>query len=375
MKRGLNRPFGATAVAGLLALVPAPGARSEPPPTTASPSASEAQPAAPKEEQVAERPWWKRVKISGLAFGDAYGVVEDHDPEVQGQYGFWIRRLYLTFDIAVAENWSARLRFEADSPGDFVESNAKLEPFVKDAYLAWKGKNVEVLMGISPSPTFDFIERFWGYRAAEKTPLDLYRMASSRDFGVAVKGEFAGGRGFYHAMVGNGAGEGAETNQGKKAMLACGFEPSDALVFELYADIESRPDSTDRTTWQGFLGFRGRTSRFGLQYAYQNRQADGGPDQPLAVGSIFGVLDLSSRASLFLRYDRSFEGNPEGEEIPYLEIANDTRFDFALAGFDWELARKIDLVPNVEYVNYRETDGQPVPGNDLIVRLTLYFQF
>jgi hypothetical protein len=361
MRLGLNRLLSATAVAAALAVAPSLGAQNEP--------------AAPKEEQPAERPWWERVKIAGLVFGDAYGVVEDHDPQVQGQYGFWIRRLYLTFDIAVAENWSARLRFEANSPGDFVESNAKLEPFVKDAYLAWKGKDVEVLMGISPSPSFDFIEKFWGYRAAEKTPLDLYRMASSRDFGVAVKGRFAGGRGFYHAMVGNGAGEGAETNQGKKAMLACGFEPSKAFVFELYADVESRPDSTDRRTWQGFLGYRSSRSRFGLHYAYQDRWTDGGPHQPLAVGSIFGVLDLSSRASLFLRYDRSFDGNPEGEQIPYLELANDTRFDFLLAGFDWALARKIDLIPNVEYVNYRETGGQPVPGNDLIVKLTLYFQF
>ena len=39
------------------------------------------------------------------------------------------------------------------------------------------------------------------------------------------------------------------------------------------------------------------------------------------------------------------------------------------------LARKIDLIQKVERVNQRETDGQLVPGNDSIVKLTPCMQF
>lgn len=358
-----------TAAIAALALTSALGAQSASQPETETQAASTVAPA-----PAAERPWYERIKIGGLAFGDAYAVAGHHDPEIQDQNGFWIRRAYLTFDIEVAREWTARLRFEANSPGDF-ETKGKLEPFVKDAYLAWKRDDLALLVGISPSPTFDLIEGFWGYRAVEKTPLDLYRMGSSRDFGVAARGKLAGGRISYHAMVGNGAGESSETNEGKKAMLAVAFEPSDAWVIELYADTEDRPESADRTTWQGFVGFRAERSRFGLQYAHQERQIEGGDDEPLAIGSIFGVIELSPRASLLLRYDRTFDPNPEAGQIPYFRIAEDSAFDLALLGLDWELAETISLIPNLEWVTYRETDGRPAPDDDLIARATLYFRF
>jgi hypothetical protein len=321
-----------------------------------------------------EKPWYEKLKMSGYMFGDAYWVADHHDATIADQNGFWIRRTYLTFDYAIAEQWTARLRLEANSPGDF-ETNAKLDPFVKDAYLAWKGQNVDLLMGISPSPTWEYIEGFWGYRSVEKTPLDLYRMGSSRDFGLAARGKLASGKVFYHAMYGNGAGEGAETNEGKKAMLSVAFKPTDAFVVELYADTEDRPGATDRTTYQGFLGWKGEKSRYGLQYASQDRQVATGPDQTLAVGSAFGVWDLSPKMSLLARYDRSFDGNPEADKIPYMVIAKDSEFDLALLGFDYKLAKKISLIPNAEYVMYRETDGRPAPDDDLIAKLTLYFQF
>lgn len=359
-----------TVLAAFLAsplLAQAPATAPASPPTPPAVSEVAVKPAAPK-------PWYENVKLSGYVFGDAYWVGAHHDPTIEDLNGFWLRRAYLTFDYAIAEQWSARLRFEGNSPGDF-KTNAKIEPFIKDAYLAWKGENVDLLMGISPSPTWDYIEGFWGYRAVEKTPLDLYRMGSSRDFGLAAKGKLAGGKVFYHAMLGNGSGEGAETNEGKKAMLAVGFKPTDSIVIELHADTEDRPGSTDRTTWQGFVGFKGSRSRYGLQYASQDRQVAVGPDQTLAVGSIFGVWDLSAKTSLLARYDRSFDVNPEGDKIPYLVIAKDSEFDFALLGLDYKLAKKISLIPNVEYVMYRETDGRPAPDDDLIARLTLFFQF
>jgi hypothetical protein len=358
--------------AAVLSLALPLGAQTDPSPGPAAQPAAQTPP--PSTAPAAERPWYQRIAVSGLLFGDAYAVVDHHDPELEDQNGFWIRRIYLTFDFDVAEHWTARLRMEANTPGDF-ETSGKLEPFVKDAYLAWKGGDHSVLMGISPSPTFEFIEGFWGYRAVEKTPLDLYRMGSSRDFGVAAKGRLAGGRVSYHAMLGNGAGESSETNEGKKVMLAVGFQATDALVFELYADTEDRPDSADRTTYQGFLGWKGGKCRVGLQYAHQERQLEGGPDEPLAVGSIFGVVDLSARSKLLLRYDRSFDGNPEAGRIPYFRFADDTGFDLALVGFDWSLAKQVSLIPNVEYVTYRETGGRPAPDDDLMARLTLYFRF
>jgi hypothetical protein len=340
----------------------------------ASAATVESTPAETLETKPVVRPWYERVTISGLLFGDAYVVAAHHDPDIENQNGFWLRRGYLTFDFTVAEKWSARLRMEANSPGDFV-TNSDLHPFVKDAYLEWKDEGHDLYLGISPSPAFDLVEHVWEYRAVEKTPLDLYRLASSRDFGVAYRGHAFDGKFLYHAMLGNGAGQGSETNEGKKGMLSLAFQATKQVIVEFYADVEDRPGSTDRSTYHAFVGFKGAAFHSGVEYASQDRQTDAGPDQTIAVGSVFGVWDFAEKLSLLARIDRSFDGNPEAEQIPYWVLANDTKFDLALVGLDYRIQRVVSLIPNIGYVAYRETDGRPAPDNDLIVRLTLSCQF
>lgn len=353
---------------------PAMSAAAAPSAVTAPAPAAALPPAVAPEARSAAQPVQDRLKISGLLFGDAYAVLANHDDSIENQTGFWIRRGYLTFDAQVAEEWSARLRFEVNSPGDFV-TNAKLEPFVKDAYLSWKRGGQEWLMGLSSAPTFEFVESFWGHRALEKTPLDLYRMGSSRDTGVAWKGATPGGRLFYHAMLGNGAGDGSETNEGKKLMGGLGFKPYDGLVMQLYADHEDRPGATDRDTLQVAAGWQGERSRYGLQYATQRREVESGPDTDVAVASAFAAWQLTGRGSLIARFDRSFDGYPDADKIPYLRIANDTRFDLAILAWEQALQSKIRLIPNLEYVMYRDSNGTQGLDDDLYGRLTLYFQF
>ena len=178
-----------------------------------------------------------------------------------------------------------------------------------------------------------------------------------------------------HAMLGNGAGEGGETNEGKKGMLSVAFLPTNQLVVELYADVEDRPDSTERTTFHAFAGFKGARSRYGVEYATQKREAAEGPDQTVAVASVFGAWDLGEKLSLLARVDRAFDGIPDAGSIPYLGLAADTEFDLVLVGLDYRIHRMVSLIPNVEYVAYRETDGRPAPDDDLIARLTLSVQF
>jgi cell division protein FtsB len=319
-------------------------------------------------------PWQERFKVSGYVFGDAYAVFAHHEPEVEDQNGFWIRRGYLTFDARVADEWTARLRLEFNSPGDF-ETDSKLDPFVKDAYLAWKRDGQELSLGLASSPTFEFVEGFWGHRPVEKTPIDLYRMGSSRDMGVAYKGAADDGKVFYHAMLGNGSGDRAETNEGKKVMAGLGFRPTDGLVAQVYADYEDRPGETDRSTLQAFAGWTGSRSRYGLQYAVQDREVEDAPDEDVAVASAFGVWQLTDQGALVLRYDRSFDGYSDADQIPYLRIAADTPFDLAILAWEQKLKHRISLIPNLEYVTYRDNGDVKAPDDDLYGRVTLFFEF
>ncbi len=121
------------------------------------------------------------VKISGLVFGDYYWVASNHNNSLEDSNGFWLRRMYLTFDKPLTKTIDTRLRFEMNSAGDF-STKSKLDPFVKDAYVRWKfSKLHQAYIGLSSTPTWNVVEGFWGYRSIEKTILDLQKFGNSRD--------------------------------------------------------------------------------------------------------------------------------------------------------------------------------------------------
>ncbi|MBI4409284.1 MAG: hypothetical protein HY561_06220 [Gemmatimonadetes bacterium] len=321
--------------------------------------------------------WYEKMRISGLLFGDVYWVAAHHDSELEDRNGFWIRRIYLTFDNQLSEAFDARLRFEVASPGDFASAANLDRPMVKDAYLRWKGGHHQALLGISPSPTYEVVETLWGYRSVEKTPADLQRLSPSRDFGLALRGELTPSKTVrYHLFLGNGAGTGTETNKGKKAMLSLGFEPDPRLVLELYGDYEDLPGDTSRSVLQAFASFRFDRGRLGIQVFRQWRDhGEEGESETIDFGSVFGVVDLQERLSLLARYDHMFDANPEGPKIAYLPLHARSQSNLLILGLEYRPLATVSVIPNVEYVFYQASTGAGAPDGDWIPRLTFSYRF
>ena len=323
---------------------------------------------------AAQEAWYEKTKVGVLAFGDYYYLAESHDQEIEGSNGFWLRRIYLTFDHKLDQRLSARLRFEANHPGDFVSSGS-MEPFIKDAWVKY-GLNDRhaIVAGIQPTPAFTTIEDFWGYRPLEKTPNDLFRIHSSRDFGLAAQGSLnANGTVRYHAMFGNGSGVGSEVNTDKYLGAAVSFVPNDSMIFEVYADQDSRPGETDRSTLQAFGGWSGDRWRAGAQYLTQKRDTPTG-EQDVSLASVFAVVELSETMSLIGRFDHSFDPIPDATRISYVPVAPGAEVSFLLVGLDMKLHRNVGIIPNVEYLSY-DGEGSTSPDDDILPRLTFYVKF
>ena len=78
-------------------------------------------------------------KIKGYMFGDYYAVLAADDAEAklpEKRNAFQFRRIYLTYEKTLAENFSVRYRLEAKDAG--FSKGTKMEPFVKHGYLKWK---------------------------------------------------------------------------------------------------------------------------------------------------------------------------------------------------------------------------------------------
>lgn len=340
--------------------------------TSAQTQPAAAQPPAPKAEEKASSPTWK---ISGYMFGDYYLVPNHRKSTIEGQNGFWFRRIYLTYDHTWTKALSTRFRLEMNSPGNF-STKASLTPYVKDAYLKYTSGRHAVLFGIAPTPTFEFIEGVWGYRSVEKTPLDLYKWDSSRDFGITVQGALNAGKTLnYTAQIGNGSGTTSETDKEKVVRGAVNYRAKSGLLLEGYVDRQNRLGTADYSTWHVFAGFQKATYRLGGQYASQSRHraTPTAADLNLTLFSVFAAAKVSSRVNAFARVDRNFDPVPGGETIDYLPFSDQAKSMLTILGLDFSVDKPLRIQPNIEIVSYgKDSQGLQVP-KDVNARVTVYF--
>lgn len=313
-------------------------------------------------------------KISGLMFGDYYYALSHHDAAIEGHNGFWLRRIYFTYDAAIGERMAMRLRLEANSPGDFKTSST-LVPFVKDAYLTRRLGRHTLMLGLIGTPLYDNLDEFWGYRPMEKTPVDLFKFGNSRELGLGVKGPLdAKGRLTYTLVAGNGAGLKSETNRGKAVYGRLNFQPKPSWFLELYADYTDTGAASSVSIFQAFAGLNGGWGRAGLNFGLRRAKADGAASDMKFI-SLFAVAKAGKRLELVGRFDRLLDPNPAGSKIDYIPMADHARANVVLAGLGWSLGDGVKLIPNIKYVFYDAAEGGAKPGSDFYAYITLYFKF
>jgi hypothetical protein len=331
-----------------------------------------------KPKEVPKSPY-PSGKVNGLVFGDYYYFADHHDDKFDNQQGFWMRRAYLGYDPAFSETLSARLRLEMNSNGKLEGGNAV--PYVKDAYVTWKysGKH-QARLGIQPSLTFDSEEGFWGLRHIEKTPADLYRIDSSRDFGLSFSGPLGDSGLSYGGQFGNDSGNGSETDKYKIVRFLGLYEGGGGLRVEGIFNFGARPNGQDRTTAKGLLGFKNKSFRAAGEYLWQERKSGKEtPDTKIGIWSAFVVWDFSpKKASLFGRFDKvkgelgSVDvGLPGADGIDYLVLSTASPFKTYIFGLEYYIHPSVRISPNVEIVSYDESSV----SKDVVPRLTFYWNW
>lgn len=312
------------------------------------------------------------VNISGLFYGDYFAILKNHNETLEGENAFQFRRIYLTFEQGLSDVFDYRIRVEMRNAGDFSTKD-KLTPFIKDAFLRWTHNKYSILFGISATPTWAIVERVWGYRSVEKTALDLQKLGSSREFGIAFKGSIDSEKKFnFHLMVGNGNGPSSEVGKGKKGLISLSFIPHSDIVLEGYIDFEDRPGGKRRITTQAFAGIEMENFRTGVQFAHQSRRVSPNADDlSLRILSLFAIKKLSDKTWGFARYDRMFDPNPDGESIAYIPFDPTADSNFFLAGIDIKADKDISIIPNIEAVFYGKDSGGNKPNADIIARFTI----
>jgi len=305
----------------------------------------------------------------GLMFGDLYYVPSNHLEEGDGAAGLVVRRGYLTFDADFSSNWFGRARLELNQSGEFETYTFEVD--FKDLYLGWKLGRQRLLLGLSPTPTFDVIESIWDFRYLARTPLDLQGVPS-RDTGISLKGPInAAGTISYRAMYAAAVDFGADSGDKSRWMGAMTWKPSPGWTLDLYADYESRPGPTDRTTLQAFLAYQTGTLAWGAQYSHQDREED----PALELASAFVRNRVGEKTRLVGRIDRLMQPSPRGNDISYLPFDPSAAATTFFGGVEFQASPHFFITPNTVLTYYDRNDEGIRPKTDFHLRLTLFINF
>jgi hypothetical protein len=306
--------------------------------------------------------------IKGYMIPEYYAVGSHHTGEdgLEGQHGFWLRRVYFGYNTDLGNGWSARVRLEMNSPA-FGKELAT--PYLKNAHVKKKlGGGASLLVGIIEPPSFNKIEKFWGYRYIEKTAPDFFKIASSRDFGIALDGKTKGGL-VYTVMYGNYGSNKGEWNKGKGIYGRLGYETK-----SLYVEANGHfadDGSKDYTYLSLFGGYKGGWGRLGVGYHYHEMKPEEGEKTTNGIISAFGAFKISSKSEVFARYDHLTDYNFK-DVSGYIPVpASDFKARYVMGGINFKIHKMVQISPNVKYVFY-DGDG---PDSDFYFNLTAKISF
>jgi hypothetical protein len=359
-------------------------------------------------------------RISGVVFGDYfYNAARDSNfskgnlPNSatggpKSLQGFVIRRINISYDYDISEQFSTRFRLEMDaSSAGATTANGKLAPYVKDAWLKWKGVfgGSDLIFGIQPSSAFDVSEAAWSYRSLEKTIMDLRGIVPSRFFGLALKGKLDDAGSFsYWAMVSNreagtnpkdlsAAANMTQNDKYNVYSLQLQIKPSKQFLATVYGDFRPAAPVNDltsttvppatvghaMTTLAGFLNFT-EPDQFsiGLE-AFLQMTANSYVDPSVtpvslkgntAMGvSVWAWVNLQPTLSLVGRYDM-YDPRTGSANVEKGNSRNSMLF-----GVVAKPDKHVQIMPNVQVETYESIPNGPSFDTSITGRVTFAWTF
>lgn len=304
------------------------------------------------------------VSVSGLAYLDYEYLIASPFDDEEGQNGFGYRRLYLTSDFGISEDFSARARLEANDGS--TTAQGKPAPFVKDLYLRWSDSFAEghdLWIGISSPPSFTVAEKAWGFRSLEKTIQDRAGALSSRDFGVALRGPVtAEGTVRYGIMVANNNGERAESDKNKRIYGQLEIYPNESLIITVGGDYASYSGPRENAVnGNALLAYSTDQITAGVEGFYQQTAFSETDESADLYGlSVFARTNLNDNVTVIGRFDR----------VEMKDVGVEGSENFFIGGVALRPHDNVEFIPNIVISKMEEDDSSVVAG-----RVTLHFKF
>jgi hypothetical protein len=360
-------------------------------------------------------------KVWGVVFGDYYykahsdvlnrGGANQYSNIEKGRNAFQFRRVLLGYSYDITPKFTAEFVIAAEDnlanrqgilSGDLL-SNNKMSFYVRLANLRWKNiwKNTDLVIGQLMTPAFAHSsEVFWGYRAVERTIVDI-RRTPSYDLGAALQGTFDTQKNYgYNLMVGNGTSARPENDRFKAFSGDIYAKFLDKKVmFDLYADYQRLNWAPgfhhSRNMVKAFAGYTTPAITVGVEAFLNHGMNDVVGHTTLTADTVnanaFGISTFArgpivkGKVGFFARFDK-FNPDENYNDTNYIRDEGLTsayepnnKESLIIAGLDFTPAKNIHFMPNVWYNSYtsqrNDVQGLEKRDHDLIYRVTFAYSF
>ncbi|MFI5149028.1 MAG: hypothetical protein ACHQRM_04795 [Bacteroidia bacterium] len=347
---------------------------------------------------------------------------------------FQIRRAYLGYDYQLAKNFSASVVLANEQT---LLPNNQNTVYLKYAFLKWSNiwKGTDITIGQFQTCSFATgfgTEPLWGYRASERTIMDLHNNDGSTDLGVSLQGKLWEQKNVteedkkpnlvgYILQVGNGASATPAAAPYKKTRVNLYTAlMNQKLVIGVYGDYlvqQLSPYHTSNMTMKIYASFKTEAFHIGFEAYQQTNQnsdiykvydpkintTDANNDTvsgvQMGVSVWASAKIIKNKLNVFARYDSY---NPDtkwntmnvyskaysGITGSNLQAATFYKQQFLNVGLDWTPDKRVHIMPNVWYNSYNanmstaSADGlgklygtRVVKDYDLVYRVTFYYLF
>jgi len=297
-------------------------------------------------------------KISSKIFFN-YSYNSDTEPTNQ----FEINRVYLTYQNKITKNLS--YKFTSDVGRFNTGKDNRLNIYLKNAMLSWTTDYGKFVFGLQGMNMFNVQEHNWGYRFVEKSPMDLYKFASSADLGFGYYNKF-GKKINFSFLVTNGSGYKKSENDnykkysvqlfyGNSKISKGGYNIGGSFSLEPYEYNTSADTTTEnKIVFGGFAAYSNKRFTLGAEYNIFNKS---GSKVTANILSVYGQLKITELYSFFGRFD-VYDPNTK---------TNDDGSTYVVAGLNYSNHKSLKIAPNIKYQN-------PQTGNSKTV-YSVDFQF